>query len=373
MPLPGKRIKAYKESKMKRIIIPVAIACTFMAAKAPDISSVDMLIDDKQYLDAFDILEKADPDEKDVAITIKKTMLCLDYFAKSIGHGVFSLENLKHNETLSQIRRSTGKFEIVTFSPEKALKALIEKYPARYELHETLGIYYYEVYTHYSENSTEKQNETNIGLAKHYIGIALKNNCATARSFYIMGFINLDDGYYKEAIRYFNSSLERNNENPQCHYNLAFAYMKNKDYKAAMRHAAVALEKYTDLELKKDAAYFAHRMATGIQDRDRSMEYAVEYVRLEPRSHKTLKQIVENYYNTDYDSDVVRFFETIEGKYKNDDIALGNICLYRGIYYSDRKQKDRALIDFDRAEKIFQKIYPADHEVFKFINESRTR
>jgi len=358
---------------MKKTIISVALLCFLLGATSPDFSGVDALIDEKQYLDAFDILEKMDPNEEDVAITIKKTMLCLDYFAKSIEHGLFALENLKQNQTLSEVRLSTGTFEFAGIAPEKALKKLIEKYPLRYELHDTLGIYYYEMYIHYSQNHTEEQNNEHISLAKKYIRMAHGNKYGTARSYYAIGFFNLIEGYYKESIKDFNRALEKNDDYPECHYNLAYAYMKNKDYKTAMRHAAVALEKYTDLSLKKDAAYFAHKMATNIKDRDRSLEYALAYVKLDPRSHGTLKQVIENYYYTDYDSDLVRFFEIIEKEYHNDTHALGNIYLYRGIYYSDKNRKEKALSDFDRAEKSFKKVYPDGHEVFKFINESRAR
>ena len=57
---------------MKKFFCIIIIILTSIAAKPIDFSEVENLISKHQYLDAFNILEKMDPDNNDPSIAIKK-------------------------------------------------------------------------------------------------------------------------------------------------------------------------------------------------------------------------------------------------------------------------------------------------------------
>ena len=50
--------------------------------------------------------------------------------------------------------------------------------------------------------------------------------------------------------------------------------------------------------------------------------------------------------------------------------ALGNIYLYRGIYYKDKKEKETAMSEILKSKEIFVSIYSNDHPVFTFIDST---
>lgn len=301
-------------------------------------------------------------------ITILKTNLCLDYFAKSLEHSAFSLINVPSNKTIHQIRKEPGNSTIVSFNPEDSLLELKEKNPKNYQIDKTLGIFYYEKYRHYSMNQSKKQNDKQIQQSKQYLITAYENNEKNWKSCSILGFYSILDKNYNRAIKYLDESVSFDENHGINNYNLAFCLFKQKEFQKALKHSDLAILHYDKLDWKMDAGNLSHKIAISMGNRDESLRTAIAYLALNPESHTILKNVISNYYRSNYAIDVIKFLDRSEDQFKNNKVALGNIYLYRSIFYKDKKEKNNAQKNLNNAANIFNEIYEKNHSVFNFIN-----
>jgi hypothetical protein len=110
------------------------------------ISNADQLIQDRQYLSAYGVLNDKDPGHLDPAVTVKMVEVATKYFSKSIMHEMFSFNNLEPGDDLQKIRTSGGSSKMYQLKVGEVLGRLIDQYPDNADLYYTLGCYYFDVY-----------------------------------------------------------------------------------------------------------------------------------------------------------------------------------------------------------------------------------
>lgn len=363
----------------------------------------DQLIQRGEYLNAFQVLDKADPGNQNPNITVAKTYLLLDYYSRSIMHQFFGLSNLKEGESLQELRtEEEGVYTMIRFQADSLLKALLAKEPDNFKVHLCLGRYYHEVYLKYGSQAFMPQSILLKNMEIHY-RIALNNGMQDAMAAYGIGYAKLVAEDYSAAIPYLQQSTQWDSTYGPAHYNLAFAHLQKQHRKEAISAGKKAYSTYEVLELKADAA---RMIAVTYLELDK-LENALEYYRisdsLQPDNYYTLKTLLDIESKLDtvrFEHTRLRFFELgpenptiyqdlfslhlalgwtdelhsfyterINALSAEDTLARGNLHLYRAILIKQLKPEAEAewKADLEAALGSFQAIYPPDHQVFTFI------
>src|ERR1700759_437737 len=97
--------------KLLSVILLLAMPWLAYSQSADDaIKTAQKLITEKKYDSAFEVLEKADPNNKNADVVIEKEDIVLRYFVTSIMHKVFALKDLKPDEDIMDYRGKNGSF-----------------------------------------------------------------------------------------------------------------------------------------------------------------------------------------------------------------------------------------------------------------------
>ncbi|MBK6901470.1 MAG: hypothetical protein IPH04_01315 [Saprospirales bacterium] len=364
------------------------------------IQKANDLIAAKKYESAFKLLDSFDPDNTIPDIVLLKTDIALNYFVTSIMHQMFSFRDLESDEDIMDFRGSEGSFNAQMFQIDSILEGLIQKYPDNCNLYKGLGNFYYEVHMKYGGNWLKDENEL-FELIAINDQKAIDENCADYLTYYVMGYIMIVQEKYKKGIPYFLKSIELKDDDADSHYNVAYAYLFSDDKDNALKHAKKALELYTDLEYKSDAARIAGQIYYESDDdknaltyfelaeimnpgnyytlgllvnlyvksgNEKAKEYTKTFFDLDPANPMIYNDLGNIYFENDRGKDRAGFFKEQLSVYDDQAVVLGNLNFYLGRYYLDVDKK-LAKKYFLKAKEIMSKVYDKDHEVFEAIND----
>ncbi|MEL7427415.1 MAG: tetratricopeptide repeat protein [Bacteroidota bacterium] len=375
-----------------------SLLCSF--AQNTALEQAKILIEDKKYESAYNLLDSADPENKEPEIVIAKTDLLLEYFVSSIMHQMFAVTDLQPEQDILDLRGSEGSFTMVSFTPDSVLLDLIEAYPENYELRRTLGAYYHDVYIRYAGRWFISGEELMGKFNANYL-LAYENGVMDYRSTFGIGFAYLVVEKYAEAIPFLEESTALNPDYPTSHYNLAYAYMQMDRREDGIASAQKALGLYDDLIYKADAAQLIavlyneldnsekaieyYRIANEIDAGDYSVMYALldlevtagkdgyqdrtsEFFTSDPENPTIYQDLLRIYLTNDKGDELLSFLTTQLPTYEENDLVSANLQFYLGVTYFELKDLANAKPAFEQASQVFGRVFEPDHPVFEVIN-----
>lgn len=384
------------------IIFMVASGLVFAEESKEVIGKADQLIKDKQYNSAFKLLGDADPKEENPEIVLKQVEIALNYFGVSTMHQMFGFRDLGPGEIIEDIRGKEGVYSYYRLEINKVLEPLIAKYPKNWKLYKALGDFYYEVYVKYGNRWFVKEDELLALVEKNYT-LAYQHGEFDGKSVYAMGYCQLQQKKYDQAIQYILESLKIIPENADANYNLAYAYLQKGDLDNARKYAEVSMKNYQDEVLKADAARIVaityreqqndpkaveyYKISASLdpgsdytyiglmellvkaKDLAAAADYADKLFALKPTAPRLTDEILRIYFEGGTQEEFLAFFKRMTAKYQKEDEILGNLNFYKAVYYREeenKKEEKRALLE---ANKYFRKCFKPDHYVFKIIDK----
>lgn len=388
---------------MRYLLLSLLLTWSIMLPAQSALAEAERLIEKERYLDAYQTLDKADPQNQNADIAIAKSYLLLDYFSRSIMHQLFALSNLKPGETLEQLRmEEAGSYTMVSFEVDSILKAILQKEPDNFKVHLCLGRYYHEVYLKYGAQAYMPESVLLKNMEIHY-RIALNNGLEDPMAAYGIGYAKLLAEDYTAAISYLKQSTLLDSTYAPAHYNLAYAYFQKNQRQEVIRSGRKAYNSYRILEFKADAA----RMIAVTYLKLDSLEAALHFYRisdsLQANNYYTLKTLLELEGQLDslkFPETRLRFFnlapenptlyqdlfslhmaldkaaelddfyvEQLEQTTSEDTLLRGNLYLYRAILLKESSITEALWKqELEAALEQFQSIYPPEHQVFVFID-----
>lgn len=373
-------------------------------AKTETIKKVHELIAEKKYESAFVLLDSIDSQNSQPDIVLLKEDIALNYFVTSFMHQAFAFKDIAPNEDIMDYRGTDGSYKLHLFQVDSILENLIKIEPDNCKLYKGLGDFYSDVYSKYTDRWLKNDSEL-FTLIQTNVQKAIDGNCADYQSYYDLGFINLVQEKYKESIPYFLKSIEMNNERAVSHYNLAYAYLYADDHQNALKYAKNALEIYTDLELKGDAARMLGQIYKELKDTLNAVESYELANKIEPENYYTIKALLRLYvktsnkkaeeitnvffnlapenpaiyndledifYESEKENDLIAFFKSQLSVFKDNDIVQGLLNFYLGKIYLETDKKVAQKYFLESKENV-GKILDKDHPMLISIEEGIKR
>ena len=224
-----------------------------MNSKA-DSSTIANFIKEQKFADAWAELKTTHSDSSATS-AIKKAAFCMKYFAHTKYHQQFYFQNIDATESLLDYRLKAPaqdvKFE--EFNPETALKKARLKYPNDFNIHYSLGTYYYDVYLTYGNEWVKGKKEL-MALFYYHFNEAYGAGIKTALSTYAISLYYQSRKTFATAQTYLMETIAMDPEYAPAHYNLAFSYALADSGDLAIEHAKKAYEHYKQKKFKADAA-----------------------------------------------------------------------------------------------------------------------
>ena len=372
---------------------------------AQDNTSVcDSLQNEKQYLSAFECYEKADPENSDPDVVLKKTQLALNYNVRTIRNHLFSFVDLREGEGLENLKKilKNDNFTFFEFKPDSVLLKLISIHPADYRLVKALGDFYYNTYRDMGDRWFVPAKQL---LEKFYLNYmnAYEHGVFDAESLYALAFYNSVFGDYDAADEWYRKSMELDAKNALTVYGYGVNCLLNKKAADGIRPMLVAYELFEDSLKKGDAARLPGIMYYKSGMKEKALKMFDSADKLSPSYHpnqmfllRSQLQLNENNaalalskmifdqapHDPDVPDELLEMFR-IEGKgklleevfrsllkqYRHNPEANGNIRFHYGkLLYLEGYHK-KAVKMFKRSRSQFRKTLPPDHHVFKMLDD----
>ncbi len=374
--------------------------CGYGQAQADIIKKANYLVTNKRYESAFKLLSSFDPKNQLPDIVLLKEDIALNCYVATTEHQLFAFKDMRWNEDVMDYRDKAGSYTMFRFPINTILDTLIKIYPGNYKLYKGLGDYYSAVELIY-DNKWLISEDSLFKLIKKIFQIAIDHNSGDDFSYYELGYINLSQQQFKDAIPYFLKSIALNKNNPDAYYNLAYSYLYTDDRDNALKNAKASYRLYEDSINKADAArmvaeIYAELKDTGdairfyrvsdeidsgnyytLQpllnlyvrtDNKKSAETLSEFFYLDPENPTVYNDLTDIYYDTKKTGELIDFYKSKLPEFKDNDKVTGNLYFYLAqIYLAIDKQVAAGY--FIKAKEAFEKVYDSDNQVFKAIND----
>jgi tetratricopeptide (TPR) repeat protein len=393
--------------KPARILILLFLTGTLFSCPAQTIKKEaillksDSLVKEKKYASAFELLNKADPGNKDPDLVMQKEEIALNDYVSSISHQIFSFRDIGRDENILDYRGREGSSTLYPFPVNEILDSLIKVYPQNIVLYKALGDYYYEVHIRYGDSWLKKKEEL-LQLIEDNYRKAADNGLADYMVWYVLGYVKLAEEDYSESIPFFMNSIGQKNDYPTAHYNLAYACLYTDRPDTALVHAIRALDLYTEPNYKGDAARMVAVAYENLGQEEKAIRYYEESNRIDPGNYYSLRPLLGYYLRNNrasFDSTREAFFllgpenptiyndlgDLFYAQKKTEELIVwlkskfktykelpevtGNLYFYlaRCFLESDKKQAREYLL---KAKEVLLKVYAPDHEVFGIIDDT---
>jgi tetratricopeptide (TPR) repeat protein len=366
------------------------------------LQKADSLIAAHQYKTAYNLLADADPDNYDPDITLKKIELLRNYFVVCMNDLAYSLEDLKENQTLNEMRHSKNLVTtLIGFRVDSTLKKLIKRFPEDGRLYETLGDFYISLLHKYGGNwieSTEKiKNQARESLEK-----AVELGVNKPLIYNYLGEIYMLDENFRKALKYYEKTLKSDTANATAYYNSAYAYLQLNEWDKAIDNALKSTRFYKDSVMIADAYRLggaaamqkksfdralqlfelSNRFKPGVyetylwlvesaimaQNKQKEKEYFEKTIALDPGNPTVYDDLGQIYFSRNKIKDYLDHLSALTGKYKGRDKVEASLYFFMAKSQLVTGEKKKALKNFMKAREKFEKVLPADHQVFSVID-----
>ncbi len=368
------------------------------------ISVCDSLIHEKQYLSAFDYLQRVDAENENPDIVLKKLDLALNYSVKTIRNHLFAFVDLREGEELDElkIRLRDENFPFFEFKPDSVLLQLIQKYPDDYRLVKALGDFYYNTYLNMGDRWFIPAKQLLENFHSYYID-AYEHEVYDSESLYSLAFYNSVFGNYHAADGWYLKSLELDSKNALAVYGYGVNCLLNKKASDGIRPMLVAYDLFEDSLKKGDAARLLGIMYYKSGMKSKALEMFSDADILSPAYHpnqmfllrsqlqlgedkaalalsKTIfdqapvdpdvpDELLEMFRKEEKGELLETIFKSLLKEYKHNHEANGNLRFHYGkLLYLEGDSK-KAVRMFRKSRSQFSKVLPPDHHVFKMLDD----
>lgn len=362
--------------------------------------TVDKLVEQRKYSDAFSLLNELDPNNEDPDALRRKIDICVDNYIMSIGHQMFALKNLEEGENIQSLRGQVGTYDMYSLDVSSITPKLIEKYPDNYKLKFAVGRYYHSMHLNCGDCTLSAADC--IAEFERLFEQCYENGVLDYFSSYGIAYAKINKQQFKESIPYFLKSIELNDEYPSSHYNLSYAYLSIDDRENSIKYAKNAFDRYEYPAYKADAAKIVATAYNELKEFENAYKYysiandvnAGDYYILAPLLNLSLylkkdgttklrdqfflidsdnptiyNDLIQAYYEYGYITELLSYFEYLKPKYKDDFATLGSLHFYSGKINLEEGNQEKGKELLASAKTELMKVYPKDHQVFPVIDQ----
>jgi tetratricopeptide (TPR) repeat protein len=281
---------------MKAILIPLLVATlTFQSSLADIVADVlpkaRKLVEKKHYQSAYEIVQKADPEHRDLEAVLFKCDLLWSYYASRIGADLFALRDLANHERIEDVRGAEGTFEMFQFETEKTLARMLEQHPEDARIYRALGHFQYKQLCMHPDAATEDAKSYADTAAEH-LNKAVKAGLEDDSTHFALGHMALSRGDFPASIAHFNKCIELNPDYAAAHFNLASARFEVGLTRDALESAKSSLKLYTEPHLKSDAASLAGDILAELGEDKESLRHYELADEIQPDAYPNIKSLL---------------------------------------------------------------------------------
>ncbi|MBP1663815.1 MAG: hypothetical protein H6Q19_955 [Bacteroidetes bacterium] len=377
------------------VSIILLLSVTLALAQSEPISHASGLIVQKKFKSAYQVLDSADAANQNAEIVIAKTDLLLNHNIGVNNHRVFALNDSAANQSVTQNRPI-----YVNFPADSILKELIDKYPANYTLHKSLGDYYLDVQLTDEEGWMMSDSALVAGIKDNYLQ-AYQHNVFDYKSLNGLGYTAILEEDFETAIGYLEQSVKLNKNYPVSLSNLTDAYFATGKFDNALLSAQNAFGLYTENTDKAEAARKIAEIYIEMKQNDKALLYYLKADDLIPNDYLTLIPILKlemELNNSDYanrtnqiitlapdnpvvyqdvykvysenekEKEFVDFLESQKVYYRSNVRAQAHIHFYMAVAQYEQDDWVDAKINFEKARNLFRGFFKSNHSVFNVID-----
>lgn len=273
---------------MKYLLICALCLLGFTNLNASSVADVDVLIQKRQYLAAWKLLNKTAATSPSVNIHLEKIDFALKYFTKTINHQAFAFSNLKEGENLleQRVRAEKEMIPVFSFKADELIDSLLSTNPENARIFKTQGDYYYDIFILFGKDWKVNKQEV---LRRMYLGYtkAYEAGVYDYLSLYALGYFYNINEQSNEAIKFFEKSLELDSTHAPTHYNLAYLYTERDSNEVALFHAWNAYQNYKYINYKNDAGQMAASLLGQLNRHEEAIGLLLAVDRLIPNTYQT--------------------------------------------------------------------------------------
>lgn len=226
-----------------------------MASEKEVLKKADQLITERKYETAYDLLEKADGENKNPEIFLKKVDIALNYFIISMNHMIFNFQDLKEGENLLEVRGTKGDRKAYKLTIHETLSEYIKKEPKNWKYKRVLGYFLFDYFNKFERQVGEKADISFLTDSKKLLLEAYKHNECDVNSLNALGYFDYSEKKFDKAITYFKKSYKLNSEDMYTIYLLTACYFKTNKDDLAIKYGTIGLKlKNNQYALKADLA-----------------------------------------------------------------------------------------------------------------------
>ncbi|MCO6494457.1 MAG: hypothetical protein J5I91_02100 [Bacteroidetes bacterium] len=382
----------------------IAIGFPFLqsCAQPPEtpLTHAQTMVQNKQYLSAFEYLDSLDPNNQNPDIFLAKQDIAIHYYIATVMHQMFAFENLQKNQDIEKMRKQQGNFLMKDFPVQEIFDTLIQRNPMRYDLYNGAAEFYYEILKTYPEGWILNKNEVEKRIEK-YAPVAIKNKVGSAKTYYLMAYLYAQKEDYNQAMTYYAITLDKDPQFAGAYYNLALTQMYRKEFLAALSAVQSAIDLYNDSVPKAESFRLAGYICEELSDDTQAYKYFLEawnhdkknldnihaltdislrlkkseykkytniYFETAPENAAVYGGLIEIYAQYNNAKELITFFEEQMPKYTNNSEVLANLY-YFSAGLINKTDKAKASDYLKNAEVQFKKFVPKDNEIFIIIEE----
>jgi tetratricopeptide (TPR) repeat protein len=391
----------YKSNRLLIMVLFLLLQVSGFAQLDSDITKeANDLITGKKYESAFKLLQDTDPGNKKPDIVLLKEKIAINYFVSSMMHQMFAFKDLEKNQDLMDYRGKQGTFGMYTFAINDVLDTLIKQFPDNYSLYKGLAEFYYDAQQRYGDKWLKDDSIVSDLIVKNY-QIVIDHNLVDDKAYYVLGLEKLTHNKKRESIPYFLKAIELKKDIADAHYNVAYAYLFEKDLKNALKYALNSLELYKDVDNKGDAARMVAEIYADLKDEKNALKYyelantiaGSNYYNLRPLLHIYVRNgspkasaTLDAFYKLGPDKPaiyqdlmdiysaskkipvLIDFLKSKFATYRDQKEVMGSLNFYLGVLYLPTDKKT-AKAYFLKSKEVFSEVLEKDNKVFNAIEE----
>jgi tetratricopeptide (TPR) repeat protein len=381
------------------IILPFYSCAQNPPSKFPEI---EKLLSNKEYLSAFEKLEKDFPKYSDPDADLLKADIAVNYHINTVSHQYFAFKNIKPKEDILDHRKTEGRFEMKYLPIHDILDTLLILFPNRHDLHNRIVEHYYLILTNYPGGWIKKNNDI-LGKIEFHSQKAIDYKMASGKTYFAAGFLQLQKQQNKQAIELIEKAIALEPDNGFYYYNLCFPYLyqnqhikaleisqKAYDYSSESDFIQKAKAKYlTGLiyeELSEDQTAYENFLEARKLDMENLqvlysiiesclklkkpqwIDYTKQFFDIAPDNSETygdLTQVFSQYQRID---DLINFFGSQMIVFKDSPRVLANLHFFiAGNIYT--KDKEKAIEHLEISKTYFIKYLPENNAIFRTIDQ----
>lgn len=397
-------VRFYIFNLMMKYFLGLICAFLLQSAIAQDTTFLHLMqkqLDQGKILDVYQQLEKRDPQNKDLDIFLAKMHIALNYHVVKNQYEQFGFVDLQSGQSLTQLRKKSGKYLLYKLKIGPIIDSFIQEMPEEPSLYKAKVDYLYECLLNYSEDFylTKDKLLQELELAAQK---SVDLRTGDYETFFILGYIHLNKNKFEDAQRYFKQSIILNPLYAPVYYNLSYTEFALKNFESSIHYAKMALEMYEDSTQKSDACRmisygfdYQNQTDSAIVYIEKALEYypknfdaIIDYlyiavrnqlpvaeqlilaaIMIDPTHPEVYNAVINTYYQEgDNYAPVLKVLEYLENMFAQEDLVISNVYFFKGQILFEGSPKE-AQVYFQKAKKIFEKIYAPNHEVFQVINQ----